>query len=127
MAGFNAEGIVEPLEYTLKPYVDAAGVIKEPTSLQVHTFRTETLRESQRFRREVGEDLGLGTDSDGEETLTADQMLAIMEKQGPERSAAALKRQADMYSALCSGKPTPLQAAEAAAPGDARVRAMAQR
>jgi hypothetical protein len=102
MAGFDADGIVEPLDFTLKPYVDVSGTIREPTSLQVQTFQTAIVREGERIRLELGVD-------DMEEKMSAADLLAVMEKQDPERTAAGLKRQAEIYSALCSKNPTAAQ------------------
>jgi hypothetical protein len=103
MAGFSADGIVEALDYDLNPYVDAKGVIQEPTSLQVQTFQTATMREANQMRLELGGDRG------DDAPLTTSEILAFLAKLDPERQKAALKRQADMFSALCSGKPTAAQ------------------
>jgi hypothetical protein len=51
-------------------------------------------------------DLGV---EDADKELSSTDVLAILEKMDPERTKAAVKRQAEMYSALCSGKPTAAQ------------------
>jgi hypothetical protein len=102
MAGFAADGIVEPLDYNLNPYTDVQGTITEPTSLQVQAFQTASAREADRLRRDLGVE-------DMDEKLSPADVLAFLEKMDPERTRAAVKRQAEMYSALCSGKPTAAQ------------------
>ena len=102
MAGFDADGIVEPLDFTLRPYVDVSGTITEPTSLQVQAFQTAVAQEVERGRRE----LGIGG---GDEEMTNDQFLVILGKIDPERTKAQVKRQAEIHAALCSGKPTAAQ------------------
>ena len=101
MAGFAADGIVEPLDYNLNPYTDVQGTITEPTSLQVQAFQTAVAQEMERGRRELG--------LPGGEEMTNDQFLAILGKIDPERTKAQVKRQAEIHSALCSGKPTAAQ------------------
>lgn len=39
--GFNAQTLVEPLEYDFRPYVDAHGVIPEPNANQTDEFRRQ--------------------------------------------------------------------------------------
>lgn len=101
MTGFVADGIVEPLDFDLNPYTDVKGTITEPTSLQVQAFQTAVAKEMARGRRE----LGIG----GDEKMTNDKFIEFLGKIDPERTKAEVKRQAEIHSALCSGKPTAAQ------------------
>jgi hypothetical protein len=115
MAGFDAGGIVSPLDWDFtamaKPPHDIAGLanakgtIREPTSLQVEKFLDTSRRDLLRQRRELAEQ-GLA-DTDG---MTQDQILeahaAIDPAAAATRAKAARKRAAESLSALCSGEPS---------------------
>ena len=102
MAGFNAANIVEPLDYdftAIKGLENVKGTIPEPTSLQVQTFLTASRKEADRNQR----DLGITGDA---EDMTKEQILAVLDKASPSRTQAAKKREAEIFSDLCSGTPT---------------------
>lgn len=94
MAQFTAETVVEALEYTLLPYVDSKGVIPEPSTLQVQAFMNAQATERERLRKELA---GLPDDEPLEATL---------KRLGSKQVEAAVKRNAQMYAALCSGTPS---------------------
>lgn len=102
MAGFNAEGIVAPLEYTLKPYVDESGVIQEPSSAQVRAYITAAQKEIKRLSAKA-------PDIDPETGGLAAGVTAVLEAmafRAESYAPDALERQAKMLSALCSGTPS---------------------
>src|ERR1035441_5376005 len=99
MAGFSAANIVEPLDYSLKTFVEIEGTTTEPTSLQVQTFLTASRKEADRNQRD------LGITGDGED-MTREQILAVLDKASPARTQAAKKREAEIFSDLCSGTPS---------------------
>jgi hypothetical protein len=106
MAGFSAEGIVEPLAYNLRPFVEAEGVIREPSSAQVREF----IKGGQAEVRRIGGKLATpGADAaEADEGLGAGvaAVLEAMSFRAESLSPEALKRQAKMISALCSGQPS---------------------
>ena len=108
MAGFNAEGIVEPLAYNLRPFVDAEDVIREPTSAQVRAFNLAATDEIQRLSAEIAK---AGDDADDELPGLAGvaAVLETLSMRSAALSEEAVHRQAVMLSALCSGHPTAAQ------------------
>jgi hypothetical protein len=103
MAGFTADGIVEPLDFDLRPYVDLQGTIKEPTSAQVQAFMTDNRKHMEESRRELFGDAG------DDDVISGAEWLAALEKLDEGKTAATLRRNAEIYAALCSGKPTAAQ------------------
>ena len=102
MAGFKAEGIVDPLDYSLRPYVDEAGTIQEPSSAQVRAYITAAQKEIRRLSAKA-------PDIDPEASGLSAGVAAVLEAmafRGESYAPEALKRQADMLSALCSGTPS---------------------
>jgi hypothetical protein len=100
MAGFDAGKAVSPLDYTLKPYIDVAGRLKEPSDRQIADFMDgikSLFKQAQAAGLEGLED----TDSTDPNTLidALDQLSgdAVVEMFGT---------MAEMYAALCSGVPS---------------------
>lgn len=117
MATFNAASILEPLDYdftalanhpnNIRELADAKGTTPEPTSERVQAFLQASAREMQRLRREAraavadaetGKDDPAGDASDAE--------LAAVAGTDAKRGTEARKREAAMYSRLCSGDPS---------------------
>jgi hypothetical protein len=94
MPGFNAESVVEPLEFTLKPYAEASGVIPEPSTLQVQAYMNAVRLENERIRKEI---TGIPDDEPLEKTL---------KRMGPKQVEESIRRNSEIYSALCSGTPS---------------------
>lgn len=100
MAQFSAETAVEALEYTLVPYADSKGTIPEPSTVQVQAFMNAQRAERERLRKEL----------DG---IPDDEPLDVtLKRLGPRQTEAAVKRNAEMYAALCSGTPSAAELAQ---------------
>jgi hypothetical protein len=94
VVAFNAESIVEPMEFTLRPFADVSGVIPEPTKVQVQEFLNARAREGERLRKAFAD---VPEDEDFE---------TRMARLSPEMAADVLQRSAEIHSALCSGTPS---------------------
>jgi len=110
MAGFSADGVVEALEFSLRPFADVAGVIPEPSPAQVRAFikagqdeirKVAARMAAQEKKREAAE----GEGEPGMSALT-EAVLDQMAFRGESLSPEALKRQAAQIAALCSGTPS---------------------
>lgn len=110
MASFSASGVVEPLDFTLKPYVDLEGTITEPSSAQVRAFNVAAQEELRRLSKQITD---AGKD-DADPDLPADvaAVLEVMVFRAVSLSPEALARQCKMLSALCSGTPSAAQLAK---------------
>lgn len=103
MAGFEAAGIVEPLKFDFSPYVSASGTSPEPSDDQIvewmQGLRTVFSKAKENLPDEVM-------------TAAADNpmmMLAALDELKPEQLAIVFADMAEVYSKLCSGKPTTKQ------------------
>jgi hypothetical protein len=97
MPGFQAEHIVEPLDYDFRPYVQAHGTIPEPTDKQIAAF----LRGLKEVVDVVQADLP--------DDVSADDPAAVlkaMDNLDPEKTIEQMGKMADVYAGLCSGTPT---------------------
>lgn len=129
MAVFNAGTILESLDYDFTALAgspnnicglaEAKGTIREPTSLQVQAFMQASAREMQRLRREAraavadsesaaddGTAAGNGTGEPAGDGDVTDEQLAVLADADAKRGSAARRREAAMYSKLCSGEPS---------------------
>lgn len=96
MGGFNAETVVEKLEWSFKPFVDAAGVIPEPSDKLVDVFWAELGRITKTTSRtEAVEKLGALDDAADDET---DAELAEAAEIGQKTAA--------VFADLCQQCPT---------------------
>ena len=93
MPSFDAESAVDPMRFRLKAD-DEYRIIPEPSTLQVQAFMNAQRGERGRLRKELAE-------------IPDDEPLEMtLERLGPEQTEAAVKRNAEMYAALCSGIPS---------------------
>lgn len=100
MAGFDAAHVVEPLDYTLRPHVDKAGTIREPTDRQIADYLAGYQRMLKEYREQLPDTLVAGGSPDISAVLDAAAEL------DPE---IVLKLNADvaaLVAALCSGDPS---------------------
>lgn len=102
--GFKAEGLCEALDYDFSPFVDAKGTIDEPMDGQLAAF-------SEAWRKEIIDSAGEvgATSIDDLAKMDRDQVLEILQAVDPEKTKATLRRQAEIYSALCSHHPSAAQ------------------
>lgn len=101
MAGFTAATVVEPLKYSLKPYVDKTGTVKEPSDTQLDDFDRAITEETQRLRKLVPK----LPDRDD-----ADAYLAAVEEAEranvSDEATSTFEIQARIHADLCSGEPS---------------------
>jgi len=74
--GFKATEAVEELAYDFHPHADASGVIPEPTTKQVETFRNVIFGEV----KNLAAALGMNFEEEGGGKLTLDKFDTLMEK-----------------------------------------------
>lgn len=94
MASFDAASAVEPMHCKLKPFADFDAIIPEPTTEQLQAFINARSLESERARDRL---------KDLPDDATAGQVAEILTG---EAVLGDRQRTADMYSAVCSGKPS---------------------
>jgi len=109
---FDAADIAEPLEYSFcmcpkgkckgLPTCEIAGVVKEPTDKQIAAFQAAMRKEMLQAAREM---VGVEAQKDVAD-MSPDEFLVVLERTDPAESEATLKRQAKIYSDLCTGKPS---------------------
>lgn len=100
MAGFEASGVVEPLDYDFNPYLDVKGTIPEPTDKQIETFLV-AMKDLYVKAQKEQPDLG-------ELTSQAD-ILEALDKVDPTTQIKLLGDMAAIYGRLCSGTPSATQ------------------
>lgn len=100
MAGFVAEGVVEPLDYDFNPYLSLKGTIPEPTDKQIETFLL-SMKELYVKAQKDAPDLG--------ELESKEDILAAIDKVDPTTQIKLMGDMAVIYAELCSGTPTAAQ------------------
>lgn len=103
MAGFKAEGVVEPLDFDFKPYVNASGTIPEPTDKQISDF----LKSLKTVATDVQKDLPADLDMNDPASL-----LGALDDLDPEVMDSLAGKLGGIYAALCSATPTEQQIAD---------------
>lgn len=98
MAGFNAATVVEPLDWDFNPYATAKGRIKEPTDDQIAQF----LNALKAMTEEVK-----GSLPDGTDTADPAEVIAAIDSLDASAVVDAHRKMAVIFSALCSGDPSP--------------------
>jgi hypothetical protein len=102
MPGFQAEGVVEALDWDFNPYVAAKGTIPEPTDAQIAAF----LAGIKAVVKEVQSDLPADLDPSDPVAL-----FAAMDSLDPAKTVEQMSAMCAVYSAACSGTPTAEQIA----------------
>jgi len=97
LSGFNAGNVVDPLDFTLMPFVQCEGTIKEPTDAQISTFLASVKTLASDLRKDV---------PTLPENATQAQLLDAIDSLDPEIMLSMGKKMAVLYAALCSGKPS---------------------
>lgn len=107
MATFNAGEVVESLDWTFKPFVDAHGKIREPSDQAISDFLEDMKRlysgAAKMDAKATAVMKALGPDADPEKVAEAVEALPTQ---------SLLSVMADMseaYSKLCGGHPTKTQ------------------
>ncbi|HTJ67547.1 MAG TPA: hypothetical protein VL551_08475 [Actinospica sp.] len=99
MAGFNAEAVVEPLDYSFRPHVDKAGTIKEPTDRQIAAYLAGVKKLIKDYRGQLPDDL-IGGSTDMAAVLSA------VEDLDAEVTVRFNADMAGLFADLCSGDPS---------------------
>lgn len=112
MASFDAGSVIDPLDYDfsvladkygIKEFAGVKGTVREPTDDQIMKFGQAMITHEQRRRL-------MDPRADMTEDATVDQYLEGAAKYAENVQAAGLNRaEAEIFSALCSGKPTAAQ------------------
>lgn len=102
MAKFVAAGVVDPLEWTFEPHVQAHGVISEPTDDQIADFFKEIRKITAEARKHV-EATGKAVDDLAD---ADDPSEAIAALDDTEVVLGMHQRLAQVYADLCSGDPS---------------------
>jgi hypothetical protein len=97
VAGFKAEGVVEALDYDLKPYVNAAGTIPEPTDTQIAEFLTGIKAVFKEAEKDLPTDL---------DTEDPGVLLGAIDALDPTAQIKAMGEMAKVYAGLCSNTPS---------------------
>jgi hypothetical protein len=122
VATFNAGTVLERLDYdfsalagppnNIRELAEAKGTIREPTSLQVQAYLQASAREMQRLRREARAAVADAETADaaGEAAEpgpdATDAQLAALASADAKKGDATRRREAAMFSKLCSGDPS---------------------
>lgn len=105
MAGFDANEVVNPLDWTFEPFVPGAkGRITEPSDAQIDAF-TEGMQQLFKGLRQNFSTEDLTAMGQGQITDPA-KMLELLDKMSEVKAGAVSSDAAALYSRLCSGHPT---------------------
>jgi hypothetical protein len=97
MAKFNAGTVVEALDWTFKPFVDAEGVIREPNDDQIAQY----LKDVKAIGEEVRAKIPNAPDGNDPASL-----MEALEDLDLDSVAALTGKMAGIIAALCSGEPS---------------------
>lgn len=100
MPGFDAGTIVEALEYTFEPYVSAKGTVKEPSDKQIAEFMNGIKEVITKVQKDLPDNI---------DPTDVAQIMAAMDDFSPEIMVTLADDMAEVFSALCSGRPTKIQ------------------
>lgn len=103
MAGFQAEGVVDPLDYDFRTKANpkaAHGTIPEPTDQQIADFLTGMKTIVKEFENDIPKDVDLNDPG---------SMMSALDDLDPEINVKLVGKMCVVYSALCSGTPTEQQ------------------
>jgi hypothetical protein len=99
LAGFDAASVVEPLDYTLKPHVDRAGTIREPTDQQIAAYLAGVKKLIKDFRGQLPDEMLAGSTDVG-------AMLTAVEDLDADITVKFNDEMAGLAADLCSGEPS---------------------
>jgi len=100
MAGFDANAVVEPLDYTLRPHVDTAGTIREPNDRQIADYLAGYQQMIRDYRGQLPDELVAGA---GNPNIGA--VLDATTELDPEIVLKLNAEVAGLVAGLCSGDP----------------------
>jgi len=99
LPAFSAESVVEALDFSFKPYTDAAGTIREPTDKQIASFLTGV-------KKVVKESEDKLPHADPADPAAVVEAMADLD---PEDVVSLMGKMAALYASLCSGDPSKAQ------------------
>lgn len=100
MPAFSAESVVEALDFSFKPYTDAAGTIREPSDKQIASFLTGI----KRVVKESEDKLPTTVDA-----ADPASVMDALDDLDPEDVVSMMGKMAGLYADLCSGDPSKTQ------------------
>jgi hypothetical protein len=100
MAGFDAGKAVSPLDYTLKPYIDVGGRLKEPSDRQIADFM-DGIKGLFKQAKAAGLE-GLENADEGDPNALMD----ALDQLSGDAVVEMFETMAGMYADLCSGVPS---------------------
>jgi hypothetical protein len=95
MPKFEAQGVVEALEWDFNPYVAARGIAPEPTDAQIAAFLTSLKGILKGVRDSIPE--GISDPA---------MIVAAMDDMDPEETIRQMASMCQVYADLCSGTPS---------------------
>jgi hypothetical protein len=98
LPGFNAGTVVEALEWDFRPYVKATGTIAEPTDDQIAKFLNDLKALFESIKDKFPQDVDTTSMAEVAEAFDDLDASAVVD---------AHKDMAVIFSALCSGNPSP--------------------
>jgi hypothetical protein len=101
MAGFDAGKAVSPLDYTLKPYIDVAGRLKEPSDRQIADFLDGI---KSLFKQ--AQDAGLEGLEEADAQKDPNALIDALDQLSGDAVVEMFETMAAMYGELCSGVPS---------------------
>ena len=101
---FDAGTVVEPLNFTLMPFVDAKGTVPEPTDKMISDFLKGLQEMAKEFQGKAGLDL--------DENASPADLMAKLNELEISSITDLLAGLTKLVAALCGGKPTEAQLME---------------
>lgn len=103
MPAFNAGTVVEPLDYSLEPFVKGCkGTIKEPTDKQIAEFLSHMQDLITEARAQGLAELKISSGDAQDQERVIDALNALT----PEQTLTQLRHMSELYAAVCSNHPT---------------------
>lgn len=97
MPKFDAATVVDPLDFTFKPHVNAEGTIREPSDDQIQKFLDAYKELTRELRGQIPEDI------DPTDIMA---MMDAMDNLPPDILVESSTKMAEICSKLCSGFPS---------------------
>lgn len=98
MAGFDASGVVEPLDYNFMPYIQAKGTTPEPSDARIEAFvkGLQEITKKYQGRLELPEDAQRNPEA----------LFAAMDNLDASAITEVAEEMAALYAELCSDQPS---------------------